>query len=432
MRIKDVYISKLYGIYNHRILLKPEGLTIIHGANGVGKTAILKCLKFLFEWDMDSLSKMPFRMCLIELDNGISISVTRAAKAEKGNESVSLGLTGPFEIVFSKGDKVVEVVSGIDPKLLDFSESIADSQPWLKKIRQGLWRDERTEKLVDSWELVEEYFPKKHKRKKAHSPFFDKMREQINVKLIDTNRLSALNDSSEGSTVLGCASDMVKQIRMVNADYARRAQKLDQTFPHRLIGDNNSFYSPYEVKRRLKDFEAQQAVLSSIGLLAAFEGPILPTDVDGLSDAKLEAISLFVQDSEAKLSAFDELSRRCLALLDLINNKFKNKTLAINKEYGLSIEDVHKNPIPLDALSSGEQHEIVITYGLLFKTPAKTLLLIDEPEISLHVAWQKSFIKDLLAVSRIVGFECLVATHSPFIVGDNYELLQSLDGEVDS
>jgi predicted ATP-dependent endonuclease of OLD family len=320
----------------------------------------------------------------------------------------------------------------LDPKLLEFSESLAESQPWLGKIRQGLWKNNRTGKLVDSWELVEEYFPKKQKRKKAYSPFFDGIREQINVKLIDTNRLSAQHELTEGSTVLGCAADMLKQIRMVNADYARRAQKLDQTFPHRLIGVNNSFYSPPEVKRRLKEFESRQAVLSSIGLLAGFEGPIFPTDVDGLSDAKLEAISLFVQDSEAKLSAFDQLSRRCLALLDLINNKFKNKKLTINKEYGLSIEDVYGNPIPMDALSSGEQHEIVITYGLLFKTPANTLLLIDEPEISLHVAWQKSFIKDLLSVAKIVGFECLVATHSPFIVGDNYELMQSLDGEVDA
>lgn len=426
MRVKEIYLSKLYGIYNHRIYLDNDGLTIIHGANGVGKTAVLKCLKFIFDWDLEALSRVPFRLCRIEMDNGLVISAQRPIRI---TEDTRQSFHGPVDITFRRPDGSIEHAQGLDTKMLEFSESVAEGKPWLTKLRKGLWRDIRDGTLVEAHDVIAEYLPGSKKKKKNNTAFFDSVRNSFNVKIIDTHRLSGITvDSKSSAKVLDCVADMVKQIKVVNADYAKRAQELDQTFPHRLIMESQTRYSAPEVKERLKRFEGRQAQLSAIGLLAAFEGPVLPSDIDALSDAKLEAISLFVQDSEKKLDAFNELAIRCSALLKLIENKFINKKLAIRKDEGLVVVDTsHGNPIPIDALSSGEQHEIVITYELLFKTPANTLLLIDEPEISLHVAWQKTFIEDLKYMSNIVGFDALVATHSPFIVGDHYEIMQALD-----
>jgi predicted ATP-dependent endonuclease of OLD family len=39
--------------------------------------------------------------------------------------------------------------------------------------------------------------------------------------------------------------------------------------------------------------------------------------------------------------------------------------------------------------------------------------LIDEPEISLHVAWQKEFLKDLQEIIKIQNMPVVIATHSP-------------------
>lgn len=425
MRVKDVYLSKLYGIYNHHIFLDNDGLTIIHGPNGVGKTAVLKCLKFILDWDLVALSKIPFRLCRIEMDNGLVITAQRQTKmADSKNES----FTGAVDVTLRRPDGTVEHAQGLDTKMLEFSESVAESKPWLSKLRKGLWRDVRDGTLVEAHDIIAEYLPSK-KKKKSNSAFFDSLRNSLSAKIIDTHRLSGINtEASSGAKILECVADMVKQIKTVNAEYAKRAQELDQTFPHRLIMESQTAYSTMEVKQRLLRFETRQGQLSAIGLLASLEGPVLPSDIDALSDAKLEAISLFVQDSEKKLDSFNELAIRCSALLKLIENKFTNKKLAIRKDEGLVVLDsFNGNPIPIEALSSGEQHEIVITYELLFKTPANTLLLIDEPEISLHVAWQKTFIEDLKYMSNIVGFDALVATHSPFIVGDHYEIMQALD-----
>ena len=83
--------------------------------------------------------------------------------------------------------------------------------------------------------------------------------------------------------------------------------------------------------------------------------------------------------------------------------------------------------LPLHSLSSGEQHELVLHYDLLFKTQPNTVVLIDEPEISLHIAWQKNFFLDLMKIVQISGFDAIVATHSPFIVGDKEDLMVDLD-----
>ncbi|GAB4418027.1 MAG: hypothetical protein OHK0039_29110 [Bacteroidia bacterium] len=50
------------------------------------------------------------------------------------------------------------------------------------------------------------------------------------------------------------------------------------------------------------------------------------------------------------------------------------------------------------------------------------MILIDEPEISLHVSWQNHFIDDLLEViERNPVVDLLIATHAPSIVGAHRE-----------
>ena len=59
-------------------------------------------------------------------------------------------------------------------------------------------------------------------------------------------------------------------------------------------------------------------------------------------------------------------------------------------------------------------------------------MFIDEPEISLHVAWQLRFIPDVLKIAKLVGFRFIVATHSPQIINgmwDNAVGLGSESGE---
>ncbi len=85
--------------------------------------------------------------------------------------------------------------------------------------------------------------------------------------------------------------------------------------------------------------------------------------------------------------------------------------------------------IPLSGLSSGEQHELVLFFQLLFDTEPNSLLLIDEPEISLHISWQNHFINDLKEVIILNNLSAIIATHSPDIINKNWKLTVQLKGE---
>jgi len=80
-----------------------------------------------------------------------------------------------------------------------------------------------------------------------------------------------------------------------------------------------------------------------------------------------------------------------------------------------------KNEIALDNLSSGEKKIILILIFCIFYE--KSILLIDEPELSLSILWQESIIPDILEHTKIKRI--IVATHSPFIAS-NEELFDSI------
>lgn len=82
----------------------------------------------------------------------------------------------------------------------------------------------------------------------------------------------------------------------------------------------------------------------------------------------------------------------------------------------MRIESVTGEFIDVTLLSSGEQHEVVLLYNLIFEVPDSSILLVDEPENSLHVAWQQMIISDLMQIAKIKKLQLIVATHSPTIV----------------
>lgn len=65
-------------------------------------------------------------------------------------------------------------------------------------------------------------------------------------------------------------------------------------------------------------------------------------------------------------------------------------------------------------------------YELLFKVKSSSLILIDEPELSLHVAWQKKFISDIQKIQTLKNMTFVIATHSPQIINDKWSLVQDL------
>lgn len=113
-----------------------------------------------------------------------------------------------------------------------------------------------------------------------------------------------------------------------------------------------------------------------------------------------------------------EYADRIKAFQEIIGrNEFANKHLEVDKRFGFRFvsEDELHTILTLDQLSSGEKQMIIQVYELLFRAQSGTLVLIDEPELSLHMMWQMNYQKNLSQIAQLRGFQCIVATHSPQI-----------------
>jgi predicted ATP-binding protein involved in virulence len=100
--------------------------------------------------------------------------------------------------------------------------------------------------------------------------------------------------------------------------------------------------------------------------------------------------------------------------------------MSIDKNSGFIFETSEGKPLSIRDLSSGEQHELVLFYELLFKASPNALILIDEPELSLHIAWQIEFVNDLEEIIKLTDFDVLIATHSPDIIDKSWGLTVAL------
>ena len=133
---------------------------------------------------------------------------------------------------------------------------------------------------------------------------------------------------------------------------------------------------------------------------------------------------------EKKLDIFNNIREKIDLFKELIEKRFIDKTIKIDRENGFKIISKLGQGVPLDKLSSGEQHQLILIFDLLFEVNNNSLILIDEPELSLHVAWQKSFIDSLSKIISLNAFDVLLATHSPALVAKHFDLAVEL-GPVD-
>lgn len=117
----------------------------------------------------------------------------------------------------------------------------------------------------------------------------------------------------------------------------------------------------------------------------------------------------------------DEYSNYTSKKINILNNLFdkyfKNKKIYCSPtQLILSFDEKNYiNDLDLKNLSEGESR--IILLFLVSVLNDDSILLIDEPETSLSVRWQKNLINDLLDNCTFKNF--IVATQSPFIVEDD-------------
>ena len=80
-------------------------------------------------------------------------------------------------------------------------------------------------------------------------------------------------------------------------------------------------------------------------------------------------------------------------------------------------------------LSSGEKQILVILLTVLVEDEQPYVLFMDEPEVSLHIEWQKVLIKSIMNINPNV--QLILTTHSPAVIMDGWTDCITEVGEIE-
>lgn len=397
MRITKVSVEKLFGMFDHEIPLNQDSrITIIHGPNGVGKTVLLSLLHSLLHYEYELIDKIKFKQFQIEFEGGAFITVEGSADNRKLSIQYDDGVGAEFK--------------SFEPRLSKSSERHAYRRYPFNEIPFGLegpvGYEEGINKFLDIYTDLYGEAPE----------WLQHIHKETKSVLIHTHRLQSGRFDKFGLTPH--YYDIDEDVDPTVVDFSTK-------FAEHITGSVgfDTFVDDLNQQQKLQKLAATEADLIS----SASDEELADSHLAARRN-QLQSITQKIENRYQGIKLFKET----MLFKDIINERILFKSLditSIHKGFWFIADD--GSEVPLSALSSGEQHLVVLYYYLLFEVHPDTLVMIDEPELSLHVVWQRNFLKDLQQIIELRKFDVLVATHSPQIVHDKWDWMVGL-GEPES
>jgi AAA domain, putative AbiEii toxin, Type IV TA system len=129
---------------------------------------------------------------------------------------------------------------------------------------------------------------------------------------------------------------------------------------------------------------------------------------------------------DGTLARMENISRMVVSLnsfLDEMNTYFSHKNIEFNVIQGFSVKDAGEQKVEMDWLSSGERQLLFIFLSVLLMKNSPALILIDEPELSLNMKWQRKIVSSLSNLAGDSEVSFLFATHA-------FEILAKFESNV--
>ena len=435
MRLSKVAVKRLFGLFDHSVPLRlDERVTIIHGPNGLGKTTLLRMINSFFSARYSDLQTIPFEEFTLEFDNRKSVVISPTPPDER-LETVSLEPSLKIQL-YESGELVSECpLLHRRPKMITRAiDRIVRQIPGpVRRRGTNLWvlPDGTTLTADDILTNQRQLFPELASFR-IEEEWVSDLQKQMNLRFIESQRLLRASEQSKMQPAVDeYAKELAGTIQKQLALSGALSQSLDRTFPQRLVKELESLEDPNaedvsidHLTRKFAEVEDKRSRLREAGLLEKEED--IKFDVSGLEPHTRRVLAVYLSDVENKLAVFDSLATKIDLLKQIVNDHFQFKKIQINREHGYVFMTDNGRTLKASRLSSGEQHELVLLSELLFRHEPDTLFMIDEPEISLHVGWQVQFLKDIERITKLASIDVLIATHSPQIINDRWDLTVDL------
>jgi len=411
-RLKNVEIKGFWGQY--RIVTDfNEDVNIFIGRNGTGKTTFINLLQAVISVDLDLLYGLQFEsvtLNLIESNKSRKIEVTKVASELQYKELQYQIGTKKFKLPILPASELRYLTkrSGrIHPKFFtdiqEIKSIISDliNVSYLSVSRDSLIREDsrdvRREEIYNAIDLRLE----------------DLIGQLTSYQLQLETELSKISKKFQEdvlrSMLFNVEFDNVDINEPVKPDLRRINIGLKQAYRGLGILDEDT---EKIIEKHVSAIE--KAAISINNYIEDRTKPVYPNDVTPLTLLRrTKRINDLSSDLETSKKKILERLEDYIKLLNDFHDT-KDFTLQDSKVGGLAILKDGKN-ILLTQLSSGEKQLIILLTETLLQKGKQTLFIADEPELSLHIEWQRQVISSIRKLNP--NSQVIVATHSPEIVG---------------
>lgn len=436
-KVVEVHVEGLFGHASHVVHFRRADPTIILAPNGAGKTHVLRLTSAALSLDGTTLIETIYRSLSIKFDDGRELSIDRL---NDGNNSPVIGLQA-FQDGMSVGPRI-----SLNSTHLDASKEFLP--PEVRQVGPDLWADERTGMRYTASSLRRRFGVE-------INPLMELTKDASEIKdlcgqprpvFIDTWRLDSRLDHNSNfgdwdlprrrsttaavSRIRGYTEKLREEITEARRASIQATQSADLSFAARALEAASMTVREDELHRRYDETVERYEALARNGL-AVGEAPMAFPEKTTPTVRRI--LSVFLDDWDRRLKPLIPVNEKLQTLRDILDDKLapSGKRTAISDRGELEFRNASGNRLPVSRLSSGEQHLVALFTLLLFAAKPGSLVLIDEPEISLHAAWKHAFLEDITRVSEVSDLQVAMATHSAGIVNGRWDLTEELTLAVD-
>lgn len=410
--LNKIVYEELFGMFDYEINLKEGGVTIITGPNGFGKSTILKSIDAFHSFDIIFFSELDFKkISFFSNDFEKPIILEKKENELLINNEPGINIEELEEIVLKK---------------------LRFYHPHYRALDEDTYINRRTDEVIGKDELIRILLKSSKLDEVIDSKFKNdeviQIREKMKsfsgkTKLIREQRL--LREVSLGrferqtiDVIEELPNRFKEKMNQVSSKYSSEANKLDSSYPSRLFKTRKGI-SEKEYSARLKLMKEKFEKLQKYDI----------SDIKSLEkslkfqEEHSKALKIYFDDFETKYNVFEDFITQLDLFTQIINSRLKFKEVRISREDGIAVYKTETNEkLTLGHLSSGEKQQMILFYELILESEKNIHLLIDEPELSLHIEWQLKFMDDLLKIADYKEFKVTVATHSPQIISNHWDI----------
>jgi predicted ATP-binding protein involved in virulence len=403
--LKTFTVKGLYGLFSYQLTFK-KGVCIITGPNGFGKTTILRCINDIYNGEFWRFFFLKFSTITVRFDDENTIELHRYVM----NKAVLFG------------DPLQEVTIKVSYHGKDAEEAFDVTTQYISRlVRYQTRRDpSNVEEYLDAfYDLMED-----EGLQKAMPKLLTYLHNQ-HCTFVGSQRLvyGTLDSRGNQTGIAYTIDDINEQIKKTylraRNDFSKKAQSIDGTFIERL---SKAIENKLNLDKEVSASELQKQIQKyrRYHLIEEMNVEVqLPKEYYLVENLYLNDIKSKLQSLEKYydvLSAFDSF---------VTGQGLSYKHIELN-ESGINVLSDIGDSVPLNKLSSGEQNLMILAYNLIFETSNRDVLLVDEPENSLHMAWLENLLEDYIKIAKISGAQVIIATHSPTFIGSREDLVFDL------